>query len=299
MSIKEDNVSLMKRVREMCLNGQVAHAELELHSVHRLAGCPGSTKVVLAALLARRGKHEDARAILKDVKPETAAQSDPDQVRLVISLLVTLGEHDRAERLGRALHSAYGHEATRWLREMGVPGAQRLRWSPSLCVDDLSRSLANEPKAIQALVYAQKHQRDLPTIGLLRQAIRRIVPLFENDSRQMSSICRAMAELALLEGDQAQARRWAHRGLEEDPYCATLALLINRLRDEGDTALPPKSVLTCVAEHHPSYPDVQAALIRRESEQGQSESARARLKAWLEREPYSPHALELQQELAA
>jgi len=299
MSVKEDNVNLLKRVRELCLNGQVAGAELELHSAHRQAGCAASVKVVLAALLARRDQHKDALAILQDVKPQTVEQSSPDQVRLAISILVSLGEHDRAERLGRAMHNAYGHEATRWLREMCVPGAQRLRWSPNLCVDDLARSLANEPKAIQALVYAQKHRRDLPTIGLLMQAIRRIVPLFENDRRQMTSICRAMAELALLEGDQAQARRWAHRGLEEDPYCATLALLINQLRDDGNTALTPVSVLTCVAERHPGYPDVQAALIRRESELGQSESARARLEAWLDREPYSPHALELQQELAA
>ncbi len=299
MSVIEDNVSLLKRVREMCLTGQVANAELELHSVYRQAGCDASIKVTLAALLARRGEHGEARAILKGVLPGTVRQCDPQKVKLAISILISLGEHDDAERLGRAYHHAFGHEATRWLRAMSVPGAGRLRWSAGGQIDELARGLASEPKAIQALVFAQKYQRDLPTVRLLRQAIRRIVPLFENDARQMTMICRAMAELSLLEGDQAQARRWAHRGLEEDPYCAALALLINRLRDKGDTALPAVSVLTCVATHHPGYPDVQAALIRRESKEGRGESATSRLDAWLEREPYSPHALELKQEFAA
>jgi hypothetical protein len=299
MSVKEDNVSLLKRVREMCLTGQVASAELELHSVYRQAGCTASIKVVLGALLARRGEYVEAGAILRGVKPEAAGRCDPQKVKLAISILISLGELDEAERLGRAYHKAFGHEATRWLREMSTPGAGRLRWSTGGSIDELARGLANEPKAIASLVFAQRHRRDLRTVRLLRQAIRRIVPLFENDARQMTMICRAMAELSLLEGDHAQARRWAHRGLEEDPYCATLALLINRLRDRGDTALPAVSVLTCVAKHHPSYPDVQAALIRRESEEGKSESALARLNAWLEREPYSPHALELRQELAA
>jgi hypothetical protein len=299
MSVKEDIVSLLKRVREMCLNGQVSNAELELHSVHRRAGCSATTKIILAALLARRGKHVDARAILKCVKPETIGQCSPSQIRLTISILISLGDQDRAEQLGRAYHKAFGHEATRWLRDMSIPGARRLYWSPGSPTDELARCLANEPKAIQALVFAQHHQRNLSTVKLLRMAIRRIVPLFENDARQMTLICRAMAELALLEGDQDQARRWAHRGLEEDPYNATFALLINKLRDTGDTALPPATVLACVAKHHPTYPDVQAALIRRESDDGRNEDAKAHLAEWLKREPHSRQALELQQELAA
>ena len=103
MSIKEDNVSLLKRVREMCLNGQVASAELELHSVHRRAGCAATTKIILAALLARRGQHKDAGTILKDVKAETVGQCCPSQVRLAVSILVSLGEQDRADRVQRSL----------------------------------------------------------------------------------------------------------------------------------------------------------------------------------------------------
>ncbi len=299
MSVIEDNVNLLMRVRELCLTGQVANAELELHSVYRQAGCDGSIRVVLAALLARRGEHGEAQKILKGVTPENIEACTPDQIRLAISILISLGDNDQAERLGRAYHKAFGHEATRWLRDMNVPGSNRLRWSEGGSIDELARGLASEPKAIPALVFAQKHQRHLPTVRLLRQAIRRIVPLFENDARQMTMVCVAMAELSLLEGDQAQARRWAHRGLEEDPYCATLALLVNKLRDNGDTALPPVSVLTCVARQHPGYPDVQAALIRRQSSEGQTDTAKANLAAWLEREPYSPQALELKQELAA
>ena len=299
MSVIEDNVSLLSRVREMCLAGQVANAELELHSVYRQAGCDPSIKVVMAAMFARRGAFAEARQVLKGTNADTVEDSTPQQVRLAISILMSLGDTDQAERLGRAYHKAFGHEATRWLRDMNVPGANRLRWSEGGSIDELARGLASEPKAIPALVYTQKHQRHLPTVRLLRQAIRRIVPLFENDARQMTMVCVAMAELSVLEGDQAQAQRWAHRGLEEDPYCATLALLVDKLRDRGDTALPAVSVLNCVATKHPDYPDVQAALIRRQSREGQAEMAQANLTAWLEREPYSPQALELKQELAA
>jgi hypothetical protein len=299
MSLHEDNVNLLKRVREMCRTGQSAGAELELYSVHRRAGCPACIKVALAALLARRGNRMDARAVLKGVKPQTIRQSTHEQIRLTISILISLGLIDEAERLGRAYHGVYGRDATGWLRDMSVPGAGELRWSPTEPIEDLARDLAREPKAIPTLVYAQQHKRDLPTIELLRQAIRRIVPLFENDSVQMAMVCRAMAELCELAGEHAQAQRWAHRGLEEDPYCAPLALLINRLRDDGRTTLPPRSVLVCVATRHPAYPDVQAALIRRENAEGRTDDARQRLDAWLARDPYSPHALELRKEIAA
>jgi hypothetical protein len=76
-------------------------------------------------------------------------------------------------------------------------------------------------------------------------------------------------------------------------------LLIDRLRDDGRTTLPPRSVLLCVATEHPDYPDVQTALIRRETAEGRLDDARQRLSAWLEREPYSPHALALRKEIAA
>lgn len=299
MTVKQDSIRLLKRVRQMCQEGQIAGAELELHSAHRQAGCPPTVRIVLAALLARRGRQDDAKHILKDIRPHTAKQADPQQIRLTISILIQLDRIEEASELGRAYHRAFGHEAAKWLRDMAVPEAYRLHWSQEQPIDELAHGLAQNPKAIQALVYAQQYRKDLPTISLLRKAIRRIVPLFESDARQMASVCRAMADLAILAGDQRQARRWAHRGLEENPYSAPLALIINRLRDEGDTALPAKSVLTCVAQHYPQYPDIQAALILRENAEGQADAARERLAKWLEREPHSPKALELQQDLAA
>lgn len=299
MSVSEDYVNLLKRVRELCHSGQVAGAELELHSLYRRAGCPSCVKVVLAALLARRGQYQDAHTVLRNVQPNTVDQHTPEEVKLAISILVCLGLPDEAEALGKAFHSAYGRDARLWLSDMSVPGAQYLSGNCASPVEDLAQDLIREPKAIQALVFAQMHKRDLQTVELLRQAIRRIAPMFENDPMQMAAICRAMAELSVLAGDHAQARRWAHRGLEEDPYNASLALLINRLRDDGRSALPPRTVLVCVATAHPDYPDVQAALIRRETADGRLDDARDRLKAWLEREPYSPQALELRKEIAA
>lgn len=299
MNGNEKTLGFIKQIAEMCRQGQLAGAELELHAAYRQAGCPAVVHVLLASLLARRGRHADAAKILNRIQPASIEQADPDEIKLTISLLISLDRPDDAAELGKAYHLAYGHEADDWLRDMSVPDAQRLRGSPDQKIDELARDLAREPKAIHALVFAQRQQRDLPTVDLLRKAIRRIVPLFEHDPRQMTAICRAMAELSLLAGDQPQARRWAHRGLEEDPYCAQLALLLDRLRDDGGTALPPYSVLTCAAHHHLDYPDVQAALIRRELIEGRLQDARKRLADWLEREPYSPHALRLQEDLAA
>ncbi len=300
MKPNEDSLALMKRVQAMCLQGQLAGAELDLHNAHRQAGCPALVRVVLAALLARRGKHEDAHAVLCGPQPDAARSSDDlHQFKLAISILLSLDRPEDAAEIGKAFHRAYGHEATRWMRQMSVPGANRLSWSPDQQIDELARDLAREPKAIPALVFAQQQRRDLQTIELLRKAIRRIVPLFEHDPQQITMVCRAMAELSLMAGDHPQARRWAHRGLEEDPYCAPLALLINRLRDDGSTTLPARSVLSCVAQQFPQYPDIQAALIRRESAEGRDDDAKRRLADWLDREPYSPDALKLQEDLAA
>ncbi len=299
MSVNEDYVNLLKRVREMCLTGQCAGAELELHSVYRRAGCPPYIKVVLAALLARRARHNDAKVVLKHVTPKSIGQCSPSQIKLTISVLVSLGSISEAEALGKAYQEVFGRDASNWLYEMSAPGSQNLSGQRHAPVDELANELAQEPKAIQTLVYAQKHKRDLTTVNLLRQAIRKIIPLFENDPHQMTMVCQAMAELAVLAGDHAQAQRWAHRGLEEDPYCASLALLIDRLRDDGRTTLPPRTVLLCVATQYPDYPDVQSALIRRETAEGRLDEARERLRDWLEREPYSPHALALRKEIAA
>ncbi len=299
MSLREDNLSLLKDVREMYRTGQTAGAELELFSVYRRAGCPASIKVALAGLLARRGRHKEALTVLKDVTPDHVGQCTHDQIRLKLSLLMILGQTEQARDLGRAYHKTFGRDAAQWLRDMSVPGANEWPTYGPEPVEELAKELAVEPRAIPSLVYALQHRRDLETVRLLREAIRRIVPLFENDTRQMTMICRAIAELNELAGDHAQARRWAHRGLEEDPYCAPLALLINRLQDDGQTALPPRTVLMCVATQHPTYADVQAALIRREKAEGREEDAQRRLEQWLEREPYSPIALQLRGEVAA
>jgi hypothetical protein len=206
MSVTEDYVHLLMRVREMCLTGQTAGAELELHSVYRRAGCPACVKVVLAALLARRGRNEDAQVVLRDVTPRSIEQHTPSQVRLAIAVLMSLNRLEEAEALSKAYHRTYGRDATRWLHDMSVPGSQQLGGYGHQPVEELADDLAREPKAIQALVYAQHHKRDLPTIALLRQAIRRIVPIFEDDPRQMTAVCRAMAELAVLAAPTA--RRW-------------------------------------------------------------------------------------------
>jgi hypothetical protein len=117
--------------------------------------------------------------------------------------------------------------------------------------------------------------------------------------RRTLMICQAMAQLALLADDADDARRWAHRGLRVDPYSASLALVLARITDDPAVGPPTHAILTAVAEAFPLYPDLQAALIRRDKAEGRDDDARRRLSLWLDRQPDHPLARQVQQELAA
>jgi hypothetical protein len=103
----------------------------------------------------------------------------------------------------------------------------------------------------------------------------------------------------MLSSDEDDARRWAHRGLKLNPYHAPLALVLSQIEDDAALGPPAVQVLAGVAAANPGWPDVRAALIRRELADGLAQRARHRLEQWLRDEPASTMARQLQKEIAA
>ncbi len=277
----------------MMRDGAQAAAELELAAWTRQADCPGEAKAVFAASLAQRGRCDDARRVL-------AGASGIDEMKLLISVLISAGLDDAARRLGRKLHQRRGHHpsVTRWLVTMNVPGSRDLPAAPDAMVEKLAAELAERPGLIETLTTAQKHEPRPESVLLLRRAGAMLVKGYQGDE-VFVTLCRALADLAVLAGDLDDARRWAHRGLKADPYCAKLALVLSELSDEPGVGPAARQVLARVARKYPHYPDVRAAMIRRAAADGRPAAARRRLAAWLRRDPDSPTALRLKKELAA
>ncbi len=287
----------LERLTRWCADGRLAAAELELHEWSRQRDCPNAARVMLASLLCRRGKSEDARAILRNV--DTAA-ADPQVTMLRIATLIGDELIDAARREARSLHDTHGDRPhiDRWLRAMSAPGSEQMPAVAQAAVDQLAAELTEQPELIPSLVYAMKLRPTTREATLLRQAIARAARAFDGQ-RRMATICTAMAELALLLGDDDDARRWAHRGLKIDPYHAPLAMVLAKVPDDPYVGEPAREVLARISIKRPTWPDVKAALIRREAADGDAGRARMRIEHWLSSEPDSPIALDLAQELAA
>ena len=79
--------------------------------------------------------------------------------------------------------------------------------------------------AIDVLVAAQHSRLHLPTVRLLAPAIERALP----DLNDASAGMHALARLSLLQDQRQEARRWAERGLAENPMSAPLAIMLREL----------------------------------------------------------------------
>jgi len=284
----------------MAVTGQLAGAELELHEWQRQADCPPAARVMLAGLLARRGQLTHATAVLRDVPDQPLNQLDPQEGRLLLTLYIATDQPGQARRLTRQLYDAFGDRPVirHWLRRVESPGFAELPDEPATRIERLADELAAQPEVIPSLVTAQTYAPDPRRIALLRHALSRLAPTVR-DGRAMLIVARAQARLSLLAHDHAEARRWAHRGLKQSPSDEKLALVLAAVEDDVTVGPPARDVLGRVAAAHPQYPDVRRALIRRHARDGQRQSARELLANWLQREPDSPIARALDQELAA
>jgi hypothetical protein len=296
----ESNQARLARLADWCLGGRIAAAELELHDWRRHEDCPAQARVMLAALLARRGATEQALAVVAPAS-RSGAQSDSEQALMHLALLLTAELPDTARRAALNLYHHHGQSTSvrAWLAAMQPPGLTELPAVPRATIDQLAGDLRARPAVIPALVAAQKLRPDLQQVSLLRQALDRAARDLSDNPQTAVPTCQALAELALLADDRDDARRWAHRGLRLDPYAVALALILAQVSDDPAVGPPAHQVLAQAADMFPNYPDLQAAAIRREHSDGNAAAARMRLEHWLARSPQHPAAKRLAEELAA
>lgn len=285
----------LQRLGQWCLEGRLAAAEVELHEWQRHADCPTAARTLLSALLARRGMTDDARQIL-----HAAGELDAPAAVLQAALLIVADLPDAARRCVSHLDAHHGDDGwvRQWIGYVEAPCGNELPQVSPAVIEQLAADLLAQPLALLSLVAALKVAPDAEQVLLLRRAGARAYHDL-HEGRRGLVLCQAMADLALLAQDADDARRWAHRGLKLEPYSAPLALVLAAVEDDPAQGPPAVNVLAEVAHKHPDYPDVLAALIRREGAQGRREAARRRLTAWLSREPRNLTARRLHQELAA
>ena len=290
----------LQRLAEWTLTGRLAEAELELYGWAHESDCPADARVLLSSLLKRRGKHDDALAVLA-VAGVAKTDTDAEVLRMQACCLMTTELTESARQCVLALHHAHGHLAHigRWIRATQLPGAAESQSLPDAQVEHLAEELALRPDLLPSLVAAQRVGADAMSLLLLRQAVLRLAPKLREDDERMAMVCQALADLALLSDDADDARRWAYRGLRLRPYSASLALVLSRVEDDPAVGPPASEVLRKAYEANPNYPDVRAALIRTENARGDTDLAKRRLEQWLHEQPDHPLARQVEREIAA
>ncbi len=290
--VGEKSSARLARLARWCVQGRLACAELELHQWLCEPACPTAARVLLASLLARRDADHDAQAVLTALD-EQGAFDDVHALRLRLTFALMQDDNDAVAHwtqqladttdLGDAQDAAAWLQAVHWDDEQVAPPE-----APGQdVVEQLADELRRQPGVIPSLVHAQRVDTDGDAAVLLRVAIEATVDEYIDD-RPLLQRCWALAELALLADDPAAARQWALRGLEIDPYHATLALVVAQVEDDLTEGPSAQQVLARANEANPTYPDVEAALIRRQFAEGQLAEARWRLSTWQQRHPDHP-----------
>jgi len=297
--IDDPTARRLDHLADLCAKGLVASAELELHTWRREDGCPAAATALLAALLAQRGRPEDACRLLNGLHETPDERLDPHQAALLVAMLVERGQADAARRLAERLTAAHAHDpAVRgYLAALGF-----VELAAGVSSDEagrLAEAAMRRPELLNALVTAAlrgageaSDRSALARAG--RQAFDRL-----SETGDRAAVCVAMARLAEAAGQWDDVRRWAHVGLRESPCEARLAVLLAGVDDDPAVGPPARQMIARALRRHPHYPDLRAAYIRRCRRDGRPSSARRRLAAWLRRDPRSPLAIELQQEVHA
>ncbi|HAI13360.1 MAG TPA: hypothetical protein DCM28_16755 [Phycisphaerales bacterium] len=292
-----------KCLADLCIasnHGQIAGVELTLHEWQRQRDCPTQARVLLAACLSRRGKHDEAATILQNAE-RSRPVTDDAMMMVMVSVFTMLDMPEAASKHLRRLHARSGHkqEVALWIESMKFKGSENLPDQSDAIINQLARELAEQPLLLCSLTAAMKVGPNEQHIQVLRHAGNLMFYRIELTIDLETELCRAMADLAMLAEDEADARRWAHRGLKINPLAAHLAIVLSQVEDRAQLGPAAIDVLAKVNERKPAYPDVHAALIRREYFDGDTQTARMRLSNWLDREPSNPTALKLRKEIAA
>ena len=304
----------LERLCHWCITGRAAEAELEIYAWQRHSNCPGDAVVLLASRLAQRKQYAQALQLLHNLLEHTApkvtndsqddsSNSSTTQTQNINQLIATVKWLE--EESQQAASSTSDSQLAQTICEtefhvfentsdLSTSHSQHSRAEVEL----LASELLDRPELITSLVAAQKIERDHKTIALLRAAAARVVHDIERTSNFVA-VCTAAANLAVYASDVDDARRWAHRGLRKSPFNASLAMILSSIEDDETIGPPASTVLLGAVNRFPRYPDLRAALIRREFAEGRTDIAKRRLAQWLTREPNQALATELEQELAA
>lgn len=294
----ETSEQKLSRLARWSVSGRREEAVIELHDWRRSDACPNDAIALLAGLLIQMNQKQEA-ALLLASSSNLQRNSDPVLLCLNIAMEVA-GQRRGKSRLIEQLYREHGHDPAvmRWLTTIMGSTTKALPTVSEATINQLAGELLEQIDAIPSLIAAQRLAPDAQTISMLRGAMHQVLRDVE-DQRSTLILCQAMADLAMLASDPDDARRWAHRGLRIDPYAAPLAIILSRMQDDPALGPPASSVLKGAVNAHPKYPDLRAALIRREASEGRIEVAKRRLHQWLQREPNQAMALRLQHELAA
>ena len=255
--------------------------------------------MLLAKLLARRGEYVTAWDVLTEFEQQHDS-SDLTLSQMLICLSTGLNRHEHVDIYLTKLNHHAGHlpSIQHWIQTMEELDTPHRFTSIDPNAEQMAVELMDHLSVVPSLVAAAKLQPDDMDLQTLRSALAHV---FRDalTQRDQILICEALADLGLLVGDDRDARRWAHRGRRIDAYHVRFALILGDLEDDPAVGPPASAALGEALRAHPHYPDVRAALIRREFADGQTAAARRRLQRWLDDQPEHPLALQLQQELAA
>jgi len=286
----------LRQIADQITTGDAAGAELALSDWRNESTFPPEAAALLAALLAARGQMRHAL----DILDRQSLHDHPQIGKLLISAATLVGDADRVRRAVHELHHHEGYHGAvaDWLALMAPPGASDLTESSPAAAQHLAAELTLCPDLVPTLVEAQRADPAERDIALLREAL--VLVSRDLESRRWKIVFyEALAKLAHLGGDIDDARRWAHRGLKLNPYHAPFALLLGEIDDDQRLGPPARKALQRVLHHHPDYPDVRAAMIRRYMRDGETAEARKLLAQWSETDPDHPILTRLRGELAA
>jgi len=246
----------LRLLRAICLLqlGRCIEAHMDLHHWAGKSSAPLPARLILALLEWQSG---DSAAAVVALQRNLKQFEDP--LTLAVLTLISAAE-DRSElaaNWSQRLRSAcaWNDEAPHFdvmLRSMGFKGIEYAQASPDRQhINALAIELLANEQVIPALVEAQGCRPRPALARVLQEAVEVVLPDLEDRSAGFE----ALARLALVLDQHAQASEWVARGLEHNPLSASLARLQRELNDpqssQGNLLNKP-DVLATIGEVKPA-----------------------------------------------